>query len=47
MKFIAFRLGIEVAGGLMSKIVERNSRIPMKAQQTFTTYHGRVKLVLC
>ncbi|XP_050518885.1 heat shock protein 68-like [Diabrotica virgifera virgifera] len=31
-------LGIETAGGVMSKIVERNSRIPCKQTQTFTTY---------
>ncbi|XP_059482334.1 heat shock protein 68-like [Neocloeon triangulifer] len=31
-------LGIETAGGVMSKIVERNARIPCKQQQTFTTY---------
>ncbi|KAI6175945.1 hypothetical protein M3Y97_00745700 [Aphelenchoides bicaudatus] len=31
-------LGIETAGGIMSKIVDRNSRIPLKIQQTYTTY---------
>lgn len=31
-------LGIETAGGVMSKIIERNSRIPCKQTQTFTTY---------
>ncbi|KAF7281895.1 hypothetical protein GWI33_004095 [Rhynchophorus ferrugineus] len=31
-------LGIETAGGVMSKIVDRNSRIPCKQTQTFTTY---------
>ncbi|XP_014239186.1 heat shock 70 kDa protein cognate 2-like [Cimex lectularius] len=31
-------LGIETAGGVMTKIVERNSRIPCNQKQTFTTY---------
>ncbi|KAB0794167.1 hypothetical protein PPYR_13787 [Photinus pyralis] len=31
-------LGIETAGGVMSRIIERNSRIPGKQTQTFTTY---------
>lgn len=31
-------LGIETAGGVMSKIIERNARIPCKQAQTFTTY---------
>ncbi|XP_037031123.1 heat shock protein 70 B2-like [Bradysia coprophila] len=31
-------LGIETAGGVMTKIVDRNSRIPCKQTQTFSTY---------
>lgn len=31
-------LGIETAGGVMTKIIERNARIPCKQTQTFSTY---------
>jgi len=31
-------LGIETAGGVMSKLIDRNSTVPVKKQQIFTTY---------
>eukprot|EP00178_Gracilaria_changii_P014853 TRINITY_DN416_c0_g1_i1.p1 TRINITY_DN416_c0_g1~~TRINITY_DN416_c0_g1_i1.p1 ORF type:complete len:679 (-),score=179.75 TRINITY_DN416_c0_g1_i1:3236-5221(-) len=38
-------LGIETVGGVMSKIIPRNSKVPASKSQTFTTYQSNQEVV--
>lgn len=38
-------LGIETVGGVMSKIIPRNSKVPASKSQTFTTYQDNQEVV--
>ncbi len=38
-------LGIETVGGVMSKIIPRNSKVPASKSQTFTTYQDKQTVV--